>query len=214
MAKLDDVTLRELFGDWAVALAGKSRGMDAGAWFSGDIGEDEDPKSVGHEHTFNTDTADQAELEGMLARLSQMVCRRLREYGLHARTINLKLRYSDFTTITRAHTLDRSTQIDTEMFEEARALFRKNWRPKATVRLLGVQASSLEHTEGQISLLTDDRHEKWKQALSAADKLRDKFGDGTISLASGLKSNFRERTHENPAALPGKRKPGTEEPKK
>ena len=68
----------------------------------------------------------------MLARLSQMVCRRLREYGLHARTINLKLRYSDFTTITRAHTLDRSTQIDTEMFEEVRGLFRKNWRPRAT----------------------------------------------------------------------------------
>jgi DNA polymerase-4 len=79
--------------------------------------------------------------------------------------------------------------------------------------LLGVQASSLEHTEGQISLLSDDRHEKWKHALSAADKLRDKFGDGTISLASGLKSNFRERTHENPAALPGK-KNKAEEPKK
>ena len=214
LAKLDDVTLREQFGDWAVALAGKSRGVDAGAWFSGEIGDEEGPKSVGHEHTFNTDTADQAELEGMLARLSQMVCRRLREYGLHARTINLKLRYSDFTTITRAHTLERSTQIDTEMFEEVRVLFRKNWRPRATVRLLGVQASSLEHTEGQISLLGDDRHEKWKQALSAADKLRDKFGDATISLASGLKSNFRERTHENPAALPGKKKPGTEEPKK
>ncbi len=206
LAKLDVDYLRETFGDWAVSLAGKARGLDAGGWFQGEIGEDEDPKSVGHEHTFNTDTADQVELEGMLARLSQMVCRRLREYGLHARTVNLKLRYSDFTTITRAHTLERTTQIDTEMFEEVRALFRKNWRQGGTIRLLGVQASSLERAEGQIALLDGERHERWKQALSAADKLRDKFGDGAVSLATGLKSQFREKTHENPAALPGKNK--------
>lgn len=206
LAKLEESYLRETFGDWAVNLSGKARGLDAGAWFSGDIGQDEDPKSVGHEHTFNTDTADQTELESMLARLSQMVCRRLREYGLHARTVNLKLRYSDFTTITRAHTMERTTQIDTEMYQEIRTLFRKNWRKGATIRLLGVQASSLEREEGQIALLGGERHERWKQALSAADKLRDKFGDSAISLATGMKSQFREKTHENPAALPGKNK--------
>lgn len=206
LAKLEESYLRETFGDWAVNLSGKARGLDAGAWFSGDIGQDEDPKSVGHEHTFNTDTADQTELESMLARLSQMVCRRLREYGLHARTVNLKLRYSDFTTITRAHTMERTTQIDTEMYQEIRTLFRKNWRKGATIRLLGVQASSLEREEGQIALLGSERHERWKQALSAADKLRDKFGDSAISLATGMKSQFREKTHENPAALPGKDK--------
>lgn len=206
LAKLEESYLRETFGDWAVNLSGKARGLDAGAWFSGDIGQDEDPKSVGHEHTFNTDTADQTELESMLARLSQMVCRRLREYGLHARTVNVKLRYSDFTTITRAHTMERTTQIDTEMYQEIRTLFRKNWRKGATIRLLGVQASSLEREEGQIALLGGESHERWKQALSAADKLRDKFGDSAISLATGMKSQFREKTHENPAALPGKNK--------
>jgi len=45
-----------------------------------------------------------------------------------------------------------------------------------------------------------------RQALSAADKLRDKFGEGAVSLASGMTAKFRERTHENPAALPGKKK--------
>jgi len=49
-------------------------------------------------------------------------------------------------------------------------------------------------------------HDKWNQALSAADRLREKFGDHTISLATGMKARFRERTHENPAALPGKKK--------
>jgi DNA polymerase-4 len=48
--------------------------------------------------------------------------------------------------------------------------------------------------------------ERWKDVLSAADKLRDRFGESSVTLASGLKAGFRERTHENPAGLPGKGK--------
>ena len=139
-------------------------------------------------------------------RLSEMVGRRLREATLHARTIQLKLRYKDFTTITRAHTLASPTQLDTEIFEQARALFRKNWRKGAQVRLLGVHASSFEGVAQQGDLLEDGRRKRWQQALSAADRLRDKFGESSVSLATGLKGGFRERTHENPAGLPGKGK--------
>jgi DNA polymerase-4 len=53
-------------------------------------------------------------------------------------------------------------------------------------------------------LLNGDRHQRWKQALSAADRLRDKYGESSVSLASGMRGSFRERTHENPAGLPGK----------
>lgn len=86
-------------------------------------------------------------------------------------------------------------------------LFRQNWKPGAAVRLLGVQTSSLSAAadQQQLELLTGERHQKWQQALSAADRVRDKFGEGAVSLASALRGNFRERTHENPAALPGKR---------
>ena len=96
-----------------------------------EIGADTDPKSISHEHTFGEDTADCRMLEATLARLSEMVGRRLREHGLHARTLQLKLRYQDFSTITRAHSLARATQLDTEIFEEIRALFRKNWKKGA-----------------------------------------------------------------------------------
>ena len=140
-------------------------------------------------------------------RLSEMVGRRLREGGLHARTLQLKLRYKDFTTITRAHTLPVPTQLDTEIFEQIRLLFRKNWRAGAQVRLLGVQASSFEDQAGQGDLLEDGRRQRWQQALSAADRLRDKFGESSVSLASGLRGGFRERTHESPVGLPGKGKP-------
>jgi DNA polymerase-4 len=139
-------------------------------------------------------------------RLSEMVGRRLRENGLHARTIQLKLRYKDFTTMTRAHSLPSPTQLDTEIFEQARALFRKNWRKGTQVRLLGVHASSFQGESKQEDLLEGVRRERWQRALSAADRLRDKFGESSVSLATGLKGGFRERTHENPAGLPGKQK--------
>ena len=206
LARFDDAFLQERFGKWGLALAGKARGEDAGGWFDSEVGADTDPKSISHEHTYTEDTADVEQIESTLMRLSEMVGRRLREGGFHARTVQLKLRYKDFTTITRAHTLPSPTQLDTEIFEQARALFRKNWRKGAQVRLLGVHASSFDEAAEQGNLLEDGRRQRWQRALSAADRLRDKFGEASVSLATGLKGGFRERTHENPASLPGKKK--------
>jgi DNA polymerase IV len=206
LARLDEAVLEERFGQWGLALAGKARGEDAGGWFDTEIGADEGPKSISHEHTFNEDTADPQQLDSTLAHLCEMVARRLREHRLHARTIQLKLRYDDFTTITRAHTLPAATQVDTEIITQVRTLFRRNWKTGQRVRLLGVQASSFEAGEGQLGLLDVAQHQRWQQALSAADRLRDKFGESAVSLASGMRGGFRERTHENPAALPGDKK--------
>jgi DNA polymerase-4 len=204
LARLEDEVLEERFGKWGLALAGKSRGEDAGGWFDTEVGEHTDPKSISHEHTFNEDTGKQEQLESTLMRLTEMVARRLREHGLHARTVQLKLRYKDFTTITRAHSLMVPTQLDTELFEQVRILFRKNWKKGAAVRLLGVHASSFEQPAGQIDLLEDNRQQRWKQALAAADRLRDKFGESSVGLAAGIRAGFREKTHENPVGMPGK----------
>ncbi|HEY1240465.1 MAG TPA: DNA polymerase IV [Bryobacteraceae bacterium] len=205
LARLDEKFLEERFGKWGLALAGKSRGEDAGGWYDSEIGEDSGPKSISHEHTFSEDTADVAQLEATLARLSEMVGRRLREHGLHARTIQLKLRYSDFSTITRAHSVGRPTQLDTELFTEIRELFHANWKRGEKVRLLGVNASSFDEQADQMDLLSEERHERWTRALAAADRLRDKFGESAVSLAASMRGKFRERTHENPAGLPGKK---------
>lgn len=206
LARYDDSFLEEHFGKWGLALAGKARGEDAGGWFDSDVGEDTDPKSISHEHTYNDDTADPEQIESTLMRLSEMVGRRLREGEFHARTIQLKLRYKDFTTITRAQTLTAPTQLDTEIFESVRSLFRKNWRKGAQVRLLGVHVSSFGEGAGQGDLLEGGRRQRWQQALSAVDRLRDKFGESSVAMASGMRGGFRERTHENPAGLPGKSK--------
>ena len=206
LSRFDDAFLEEHLGKWGLALAGKSRGEDAGGWFVNEVGADIGAKSISHEHTYNQDTADVEQLESTLMRLSEMVGRRLREQQLHARTIQLKLRYKDFTTITRAHSLAAPTQLDTEIFEQIRALFRKNWRKGSQVRLLGVHAGSFEVPNRQGDMLEDGRRKRWQQALSAADHLRDKFGESSVSLATGLSGSFRERTYENPAGLPGKKK--------
>src|SRR5271166_408003 len=153
LALLDEDFLAERFGKWGLALAGKSRGLDAGGWFDTEICAEEGPKSISHEHTFHEDTADLAKIEPTLARLCEMVGRRLREHKLQARTIQLKLRYADFSTITRAHSVPRATQLDTEIFEEIRALFQQNWTPGAKVRLLGVHASGWAEGKEQMDLL-------------------------------------------------------------
>jgi DNA polymerase-4 len=203
LGKLDDGELESRFGKWGLALAGKARGEDAGGWFDHEVAADLDAKSISHEHTYNEDTADINTLEATLMRLSEMVGRRLREANFYARTVQLKLRYKDFTTITRAHTLPAPTQLDIELFEQIRALFRKNWKKGIEVRLLGVQASHFTAQAAQIDLLEGNRQQRWKDALAAADKLRDRFGESSVGLAAGLRGSFRERTHENPTSLPG-----------
>jgi DNA polymerase-4 len=208
LARLDESFLEERFGKWGLALAGKSRGMDAGGWFDGEVGEGGDPKSVSHEHTFSVDTADAATLDAMLVRLSEMVTRRLRDHGLWSRTVQIKLRYSDFSTFTRARTLEHATQIDAEVARAARELFHKAWTGKP-IRLLGVYAQQLESSEGQTNLIDEPRTEGWRKTLHAVDKIREKYHqDGIVSLAAGMSAEFRQRVHENPENLPGK------EPKK
>ena len=197
LAALDAEFLESKFGKWGLALAGKALGLDAGGWFNTAFGANEDPKSISHEHTYSEDTADVTRLEATLARLAEMVGRRLREHGLHARTVQIKLRYQDFSTITRAHSLDHATQLDFELFDTARSLFRRNWKPGAKVRLLGVQASTLTAIEGQLSLLDDEKTAKWRDALRAVDGLRDRYGESAVSLANGIPGAFRERTHES-----------------
>jgi len=204
LARLEDGFLEERFGKWGLALAGKSRGMDAGGWFDGEVGEGGDPKSVSHEFTFSVDTADSTALVTMLVRLSEMVARRLRDHRLYSRTVQIKLRYSDFSTFTRARTLDRATHIDAEIARAARDLFHKNWNKRA-IRLLGVYAQHLESSEGQTSLLDEPRAEGWRKTLEAVDHIREKYGDdGIVKLASGMGAAFRAKVHENPENLPGK----------
>lgn len=177
--------LEEVFGAYGAALFRKSAGEDAGGWFEGEFGEEEDPKSIGHETTFDEDTTDRELIHATLSELSQMVAHRLRGHRLFARTVTLKLRYSDFRTLTRARTLPSPTNLDLDLFRAAGGLFAANWNGGA-VRLLGVTASGLEQRQGQLGLLDSEQQQKWQKALEAADRLRGRFGFDSVQLAGGL----------------------------
>ena len=144
LTRMEDRELEERFGKWGLALAGKARGEDAGGWFDSEVGENSDPKSISHEHTYGEDTADEQRLHSTLMRLSEMVGRRLREGGYFTRTIHLKLRYKDFTTITRSHSRTPAGRDAEDIAQRAVTLLDRTDAAARPVRLLGVSVHNLE----------------------------------------------------------------------
>lgn len=196
LAALEDGFLMRRFGKWGLALAGKAQGKDAGGWFDSEIGVEEAPKSISHEHTFDVDTRDLELLRATLLRLTEKVMKRLREHGLHARTVQLKLRFEGFETITRAKSLGEATNIDRDVVEAILRLFKENWPTQRAVRLLGVHVSQLTDREPQPNLLSGHDDRKWRGALQAADRLKDKYGEGMLHLGGALRGVYQDRVHE------------------
>lgn len=196
LARLDEAFLASRFGKLGLALAGKAQGKDAGGWFDSELGAAEDPKSISHEHTFNEDTLDRDLLRATLVHLCEKVMKRLRAHGFNARTAQLKLRFEGFETITRAKTLSDPTDIDRNLIEAILHLFDANWPTSRAVRLIGVQVSHFSTGSPQPSLLTGEEDRRWRSALKAADKLKDKFGDSALHLGGALKGLYKDRVHE------------------
>ena len=205
LAQLDERFLLDRFGKWGLALAGKAQGKDAGGWFDSEIGSNDDPKSISHEHTFTEDTADYKLLRATLVRLCEKVMKRLRDHGFHARTVQLKLRFEGFETITRAKSLGDPTDIDRDVVEALLNLFDTNWPKGRKVRLLGLHVSQFTDQAPQPSLLTGEADRKWRAALKATDKLKDKYGEGTLHLGGALKGVYKDRVHETAPKDPVKK---------
>ncbi|MEX1138578.1 MAG: DNA polymerase IV [Bacteroidota bacterium] len=140
-------------------------------------------KSIGKEETFSQDTADRGALEKILFSLVEAVCDRLRRKRWKTRTITLKLRYSDFKTITRADTI-APTDDDPVIFHTVRDLFRTAYTRRLPVRLLGVQLSHFTDPAQDTPGLFDDEPTKRDDVLEAVRKLREKFGEEVIHVGS------------------------------
>jgi len=204
-AKREESFLETHLGKAGADLAGKALGRDAGAWFSQEFTEQSDPKSISHETTFPEDTLDAVLVNATIAKLTQLVGRRLREHSLWAKTVQIKIRYSDFSTQTRAKTLEEATQLDSVLLQTARGLYQRNYARGKAVRLLGVYAGSLQKEPGtQPRLFGADGNTKWAKALQAVDSLRDRYGESSVGLAATLRHGRRERVHENPSGLAGR----------
>lgn len=148
-------------------------------------------KSIGHETTFETDRTDPRELHRVLLELSDAVGRRLRVAGVSARTVALKLRYSDFTTISRSRTLADPTDLGRRIYEEVRALYDQANGAARPVRLIGVRAEQLTGDVASLGLWDDD--ESWREAEAAVDAVAERFGAGAVRPASLLRPASRRR---------------------
>ena len=176
--------LEKIFGQWGTALFRKARGGDAYEFLI-----DAEPKSISHNHTFGEDTCNVAEMESLLSHLSQKACKRLREAGLSVHTLTLTIRYAGFETYTRSRTLPEPVRLDGDIFAVFLALFREHRDPSRKVRLLGVGLSSLSHGAEQLDLLESARREKLEKLTQATDRLRDKFGFGSVQFGGSLRKD-------------------------
>jgi len=170
------------FGKHGTDLARRARGIDDRPVAAAGPGM----KSISHETTFAQDVTDEAELKRTLYRLSENVGRRLRRAGLSASTIKIKLRWSDFTTLTRQVTLPESTDQDSVIYETAQQLLMDNWRSPRPVRLIGVGTSNLAEPAAQLRLW-DTSNEKGRKLQQTLDSLRDRFGRNAIQRAFVMK---------------------------
>ncbi|MGE0452792.1 MAG: DNA polymerase IV [Vicinamibacteria bacterium] len=183
LARLDPGRLERRLGSHGLDLLALARGEDDRPV----IAEGRDAKSIGQEHTYDSDTADRERLRRTLLDLADGVARRLRKADLKARTLTLKYRDESFRTVTRASTLPAPTDEGAAIFAVAARLF-EGVHGRLRVRLLGVSASGLEEPP-QLDL--------FPKPPSAADHLRDlvsgRFGPDALTRASLL--GRRERRH-------------------
>ncbi len=182
---VDDLT--RIVGDAAaVRLHDLSWGIDPRTVQAG-----AEEKSVGHEMTFETDVTDPEVVRRELLRLSGMVAVRLRKAGLRARTVVLKLRYDDFTTITRSRTIAEPTDLGRAIYDEVRAIYAALGTDRP-VRLVGVRGEHLlDAADVQLGLWDDS--DGWRHAEDVMDAASARFGRGAVTQARLLGRTATER---------------------
>jgi DNA polymerase-4 len=191
LAKLGVETIGDLARLPASELSARFGAHGAGLWHAA-RGSDDSPvtperaeKSVSREETFAQDTNDPALLRTELLRLSESVASRLRRHGLAARTVGLKLRYGDFTTLSRQVTLAEPTDSGPVIYAQAQALFEAAWDRRRAVRLVGVGASNLDQPVRQLRLF-EQGDNRQAQLDAALDRIRERFGSDAIQRAALL----------------------------
>ena len=190
LARADVATLEKRLGEHGRSIWERANGIDEGT-----VEPSMEPKSVGHEHTFDRDTLDTTTIESTLLRLSDGVGKRLRAQQLRGKTVTLKLRVAPFETRTRQRTLPSATDDDLTIYKTGRQLLRdalaedRNSGRTSPVRLIGVSLSGLEAGR-QLGLFD---HVRVTRLNAALDAVRARFGDDALDRASARDVKERRR---------------------
>jgi DNA polymerase-4 len=174
LARCPETELVHLFGKLGRELSERSHGIDdrpVVVW--------REAKSISQETTFARDVSSMDVLLETLRELSENIGKQLRKEGLCASTVRLKIRWPDFTTLTRQATVNPGTDQDSEVYATALRLFESVWHQNQPVRLIGVGASNLGPPIRQLSFW-DSNWEKEKRLLEAVDRLKARFGEKAV----------------------------------
>ncbi len=169
------------FGKNGYDLVMHAKGIDDRA-----VETEHEAKSISQETTFAKDITEEVILQRTLRRLAEGVGRRLRQRELKGTTVKIKLRWADFTTLSRQITLPQPTDLDQEIYSAVLELFEKTWPQGKRVRLIGVGVSGFETPAYQLSLWDQAPAEDNQRLQSTLDDLRERFGDDTIQRGSQL----------------------------
>ena len=174
IANWPEKELVNLFGENGRDLWRHAQGID-----NRPIATESETKSVSQETTYNVDVRDEKTLEKTLREQSSEVARQLRKNDLAGKTVKLKIRWSDFTTLSRQVTLPTSTDNDDEIFHAAVKLMKAVRKPNQAVRLIGVGISGIGAPVRQLSLW-DAGSEKSRKLQEVVDQLQQKYGRDQI----------------------------------
>ena len=174
LAALGEANLAAMFGENGRELAQHALGLDTRPVVNEHV-----TKSISQENTFARDVSDDKALESMLRQLASEVARNLRHDHLAGTTIRLKLRWPDFTTLTRQITLPGATNLDGEIYQAALELLHKVREKGQAVRLIGVGVSNLGPPVRQMELW-GQQSEKARKLQEALDDLQNSYGKKII----------------------------------
>ena len=145
----------------------------------------EPDRSIGAEETFPSDVDDPAVVARELLRLSERTAARLRASGQVGRTVQLKVRFADFTTITRSRTLKEHTDVGRTVYETALGLYEALGLERARLRLVGVRVEGIaDAATAPRQLLLGERDSGWREAEQAVDRASRRFGAGAVRPAA------------------------------
>ncbi len=179
-----------LLGQTGSALHFRAQGID-----DSPVHVSHETKSISHEETFARDTSDEAELLQVISYQSVSISKQLRKLNLLCNTVAIKIRWPDFSKISRQLTLPDPTADPRIIEEAARKLWAAHWKPGRKVRLLGVRASNLTPPSFQPKLWdwNPKEFEQRERLDTALKSLQERFGAGSLTTASGLASKTRDR---------------------
>lgn len=181
LARQPPARLAEMFGAHGLEMWWHAQGHDPRP-----VEVESAPKSVSREVTFARDVTDPERMRRTLLWLSESVGARLRRHRLRGKVVVLKLRYSDFSTLTRRITLSTPTDLDDVIYQQALSLWRKAYMRGRPVRLLGVGVTNLSGPERQLTLFPEEADDRRERLALTLDEIRQRFGPRSVVRASLL----------------------------